>query len=50
LKKKKLGGEELYGIYAEEMAKQGWLGIDSWDELDAPDREAWDAIASRVVK
>lgn len=43
----KITGEQLYAMQAEEYGQRN-AEIDQWNQLDAQDREVWDAMAERL--
>ena len=40
-------GEELYAVHREEHDRLGCI-IDTWEEMEENDQEAWEATAARV--
>lgn len=41
-------GEELYAKWARKMAQQG-IDVDPWDDIDEPERFAWQGLAIELM-
>lgn len=40
-------GQELFELFVEKLLDEG-IGYDSWENLDAADQRAWQALAEAV--
>lgn len=42
-------GEELYKIWADHLQNKWGVGVDTWEQLDVSDQDAWGHVALNVL-